>query len=59
MAKKSQGLPIHVIILLILGIIVLAIVLMYIFGVIGKANEGAQKMWNIGSNIIESSSESI
>ena len=57
--KKSQGLPIHIIIVILIGIIVLAVVLLYVFGVIGESSNSTFKILNIGGNITKNAGNDI
>lgn len=59
LAKKSQGLPIHVIIIILIGVIVLAIILMYVFGIMGTASANSNSLFNIGGNITKNATNSI
>ena len=57
LGKKSQGLPMHVIIILLIGLVALAVVLMYIFGVFGTAKGTSLKLFDIGGNITENATK--
>ena len=56
---KGQGMPIHVIIVLILGIIVLAAILFYVFGVFQESGDSVVTVFDIGANVTNNSSESV
>ena len=56
--KKSQGLSINIIIILLVGIIALAVVLLYIFGVFGTARGTSLKVFDIGGNITKNATQS-
>ena len=55
--KKSQGLPIYVIIIIILGIVVLALVLLYILGVTEQGGDISKSIFGIGGNITKQANE--
>ncbi len=57
--EKAQGLPIHVIIVLVLGIIILAVVLLYVFGVIGEGSKASIDIFNIGGNVSKNATEEV
>ena len=56
---KGQGMPIHVIVVVILGIIILAVVLLYIFGVLGQGGESSMKIFDIGQNVGDNASGTV
>ena len=58
-SRKSQGLSIHVIIVILIGVIVLAVVLMYILGIMGSAGKSSSDLFNIGGNITENATNSL
>lgn len=57
LGEKGQGLPIHIIIVLILGLIVLAVILLYIFGVFGAGGKTSGIAFDIGGNISKNASD--
>jgi len=48
--KKAQGLPVYAIIVLVLGIVVLAVVLIYILMVSGKGTDISKIFFNLSGN---------
>jgi hypothetical protein len=57
LTKKAQGLPIYAIVIILLGIIILAVVLLYILTVTGRGSEAAQTFFGFGGNVTENATE--
>ncbi len=55
--KKSQGLPIHVVVVILLAIIVLVVVLLFAFGIIGEGLEISTGVFDVGENVTENASD--
>jgi len=49
--KKAQGLPIYAVIIIILGIVILALVLIYILMVTGKSTDISKIFFQLGGNV--------
>jgi hypothetical protein len=49
--KKAQGLPIYAVIVIVLGIVVLAVVLIYILMVSGKGADISKIFFNLSGNV--------
>jgi len=49
--RKAQGLPIYAVIVIVLGIVILALVLIYILMVSGKGTDISKTFFNLGGNI--------
>ncbi|MCD6576247.1 MAG: hypothetical protein J7K73_03745 [Nanoarchaeota archaeon] len=56
---KGQGLPMHVIIVIVLGIVILTLILLYVFGVFGEGGTHSIKFFNISKNVANNSSETV
>lgn len=54
--KKAQGLPIYAIVILILGIVILALVLIYILMVSGKGTSISNIFFQLGGNVSSNAS---
>jgi len=54
--KKAQGLPVYAIIVLVLGIVVLAVVLIYILMVSGKGTDISKIFFNLSGNVAANAS---
>ena len=51
-SKKSQGLPIYAVMVIILGVIILAIVLVYILIMSGKGTDTVITIFNLTNNTV-------
>ena len=56
--KRAQGLPIHVIIVIVLAILILAVLLLYSTGVISQGESGISNAFNLTENVVENASQS-
>jgi hypothetical protein len=54
--KKAQGLPIYAVVVIVLGIVVLAVVLIYILMVSGKGADISKIFFNLGGNVSKNAS---
>jgi len=56
---KGQGLPMHVIVVIMLGIIILAVIMMYLFGVFGEGGRQSINALNISKNVADNASGTV
>jgi hypothetical protein len=54
--RKAQGLPIYAVVIIILGIVILALVLIYMLMVTGKGAEISKIFFNMGGNVSNNAS---
>ena len=54
--KKAQGLPIYAVIIIILGIVILALVLIYVLMVTGKGTDITKIFFQMGGNVSSNAS---
>jgi len=57
--KKAQGLPIYAIAIVIIGVIAVALILLYVFGVFGEGKALSLSFFHTGGNVTENASQTV